>query len=125
MHEGYVQPTIIPSPAYMLSLHLFTSLGSSCSAKDDQSEDDKLCTLIESLQTPFSQQSKELLGDVADTLVPAVNSVKRAYHALNEESDVTYGSGLLLIDEACKKVEAVTIRQQDAVTDEYQASQVC
>ncbi|KAF5389903.1 hypothetical protein D9757_003590 [Collybiopsis confluens] len=92
---------------------------------DDQESEDtvKLASLAESLQTPFSHQSKELLDEIADTLVPAVNTVKRGHQILNEKVDETFALGILEFDEACKTLETATISSHNEIKKSYHASQ--
>ncbi len=94
------------------------------SAEEDGSDDEKLVQLVDSIQTSFSQHSKALLGDVADTLVPAVNHVKQAHHILNERVDRDYGAGILDFNEACVKMERLTIAEYEEVHNTYEASKV-
>ncbi|KAF9030821.1 hypothetical protein BDZ89DRAFT_1064381 [Hymenopellis radicata] len=91
-------------------------------AEEDESDDEKLVQLVDSIQTSFSKYSKALLGDVADTLVPAVNHVKQAHHILNERVDRDYGIGILDFNEACVKMERLTISEYEEVHNAYEAS---
>ncbi|KAF8921019.1 hypothetical protein CPB85DRAFT_1268969 [Mucidula mucida] len=91
-------------------------------AEEDESDDEKLVQLVDSIQTSFSQHSKALLGDVADTLVPAVNHVRQAHHILNERVDRDYGAGILDFNEACVKMERLTIAEYEEVHNTYEAS---
>ena len=80
--------------------------------------------LVDSLQTAFSMRSKELLGDVADTLVPAVKRVKDAHQRLNERVDHDYGAGILDFNETCVKMERLSISEYDEVQRAFQTSKV-
>ncbi|KAF9077106.1 hypothetical protein BDP27DRAFT_597305 [Rhodocollybia butyracea] len=90
---------------------------------EQQSEDGKLISLADSIQSAFAVHSKELLDDVADTLVPAANRVKHAYQILNDQIDESYALGLLEFDEASKKIESVALTSQNEVKKAYNASQ--
>ncbi|KAJ3810848.1 hypothetical protein F5876DRAFT_65286 [Lentinula aff. lateritia] len=85
--------------------------------------DVKLSSLADSIQAAFSVHSKELLDDVADTLVPAVNLVKHGHQVLNDQLDDSFALGVLEFDEACKKLEAVTISSHNELKKAYRTSQ--
>ncbi|KAL0063756.1 hypothetical protein AAF712_009313 [Marasmius tenuissimus] len=80
----------------------------------EQSEDSKLSTLTESIQDSLSIHSKELIDDIADTLVPAVKRVKQAHGVLNEE-DVNFAEGLREYDQGCRQMEDITSLENDQV----------
>ncbi|KAF8831087.1 hypothetical protein HHX47_DHR1000282 [Lentinula edodes] len=91
---------------------------------EQEHEDVKLSSLADSIQAAFSVHSKELLDDVADTLVPAVNLVKHGHQVLNDQVDDSFALGVLEFDEACKKLEAVTISSHNELKKAYRTSQV-
>ncbi|KAJ4487697.1 hypothetical protein J3R30DRAFT_3787019 [Lentinula aciculospora] len=90
---------------------------------EQESEDVKLRSLADSIQAAFSVHSKVLLDDVADTLVPAVNRVKQGHQVLNDQVDDSFALGVLEFDEACKKLETVTITSHNELKKAYRASQ--
>ncbi|KAH7873618.1 uncharacterized protein C8R40DRAFT_1253664 [Lentinula edodes] len=90
---------------------------------EQEHEDVKLSSLADSIQAAFSVHSKELLDDVADTLVPAVNLVKHGHQVLNDQVDDSFALGVLEFDEACKKLEAVTISSHNELKKAYRTSQ--
>ncbi|KAE9394110.1 hypothetical protein BT96DRAFT_1022698 [Gymnopus androsaceus JB14] len=79
------------------------------SGTEQDDEDVKLNSLADSIQTSFTGYSKELIADVADNLVPAVNCVRRAYQVLNDQVDDSFALGVLEFDEACQKFETIAI----------------
>ncbi|KAJ3931207.1 MAG: hypothetical protein NXY57DRAFT_241497 [Lentinula lateritia] len=91
---------------------------------EQEHEDVKLSSLADSIQAAFSVHSKELLDDVADTLVPAVNLVKHGHQVLNDQVDDSFALGVFEFDEACKKLEAVTISSHNELKKAYRTSQV-
>ncbi|KAJ4483083.1 hypothetical protein C8J55DRAFT_454035 [Lentinula edodes] len=90
---------------------------------EQEHEDVKLTSLADSIQAAFSVHSKELLDDVADTLVPAVNLVKHGHQVLNDQVDDSFALGVFEFDEACKKLEAVTISSHNELKKAYRTSQ--
>ncbi|KAJ3866230.1 hypothetical protein EV359DRAFT_37083, partial [Lentinula novae-zelandiae] len=90
---------------------------------EQEHEDVKLSSLADSIQAAFSVHSKELLDDVADTLVPAVNLVKHGHQVLNDQVDDSFALGVFEFDEACKKLEAVTISSHNELKKAYRTSQ--
>ncbi|KAG7092599.1 hypothetical protein E1B28_008942 [Marasmius oreades] len=90
---------------------------------DEESEDLKLCSLAESIQDSLSLYSKELIDDIADTLVPAANRVKQAHEVLNREMDGEFAEGLQSFVQGCHQMEDVTIRESKRVREVYCDSQ--
>jgi hypothetical protein len=88
------------------------------------STDDKLESLVNSLQTSFDLEGKEVKKDIAETLVPTVNRVKALYRVLDDKVDTDFGKGLLAFNKACKDTEAMAINEQDELKQAYIASQV-
>ncbi|KAJ3880691.1 hypothetical protein F5051DRAFT_450575 [Lentinula edodes] len=113
LHDGYPYWSL-------LRIFLFTCFVS----YEQEHEDVKLSSLADSIQAAFSVHSKELLDDVADTLVPAVNLVKHGHQILNDQVDDSFALGVLEFDEACKKLEAVTISSHNELKKAYRTSQV-
>ncbi|KAF9265509.1 hypothetical protein L218DRAFT_957089 [Marasmius fiardii PR-910] len=91
----------------------------------EESEDSKLNALAESIQDSLSLYSKELIDDIADTLVPAVNRVKHAHGVLNREMDGEFAEGLHDFVQGCRVMEDVTNPENDRVAEVYCESQVC
>lgn len=89
----------------------------------EESEDSKLNSLAESIQDSFSLYSKELIDDIADTLVPAVNRVKQAHNVLNREMDGEFAEGLHHFVHGCRAMEDVTTPECDRVREVYCGSQ--
>lgn len=90
----------------------------------DEPEDAKLASLAESLRDPFNMFSLELSNDVASTMVPSVNRIKKAHRYLHDNVDASFGEGLLAFDDACKTKEAIWISDQDEVNATYASAQV-
>ncbi|KAJ3712269.1 hypothetical protein C8R42DRAFT_559301, partial [Lentinula raphanica] len=90
---------------------------------EQDSEYVKINSLADSIQAAFSVQSQDLLDDIADTLVPAVNCVKHGHQVLNNQVDHSFAVGILEFDEACKKLEAITITSHNELKKAYRVSQ--
>ncbi|KAJ3826440.1 hypothetical protein F5880DRAFT_1544763 [Lentinula raphanica] len=90
---------------------------------EQDSEYVKINSLADSIQAAFSVQSQDLLDDIADTLVPAVNCVKHGHQVLNNQVDDSFAVGILEFDEACKKLEAITITSHNELKKAYRVSQ--
>lgn len=61
---------------------------------------------------------------MADTLVPAVNHVRRAQQALNDQVDDSFALGAIEFDEACIKFEKVVISGHNELKKACHESQV-
>jgi hypothetical protein len=81
--------------------------------------------LLASLESSLSMQSKALLADVADTMVPGVKRVKQAHKIMNDEMDHTYGAGIVTFNKRCKDTEMLTRKYQKEIKEAYKGSQVC
>ncbi|KAF5373716.1 hypothetical protein D9758_000742 [Tetrapyrgos nigripes] len=86
---------------------------------EDESEDEQLTSLADSIQGSFAMHHKELTEDAADTFVPAANRVKHVHQVLKDKIDFTYGTGVLEFDDACKNQEAATINEFDELRNAY------
>ncbi|EEB92671.1 hypothetical protein MPER_08786, partial [Moniliophthora perniciosa FA553] len=85
----------------------------------EESEREQLSLLAESIQVVFSRSSKDLIDDIADTLVPAVNRVKLAHQVLDTKMDSYTEKGIQDFDEGCRKMEAVTLADSENISDAY------
>ncbi|KAG7448056.1 uncharacterized protein BT62DRAFT_751110 [Guyanagaster necrorhizus] len=86
-------------------------------------DDEDIVKLIDSLQNSFTRYSKTLVDDIAQTLVPAVRRVKEAHHLLNTRVDEDFGKGLWEFHDTCKKMEVMTLRNEEEIREEYTAAQ--
>ena len=79
---------------------------------------------MESLQEPFSNESKRLKMEIAGTLVPAANRVKAAYKTLDQRVDTAYGRGMVQFNKACTELEAIMSIEQTEFLTAYQTTKV-
>ena len=79
---------------------------------------------MESLQDPFSNESKRLKKEIAGTLVPASNRVKATYKTLDQRVDTAYGQGIVQFNDACTEIEATMSMEQTEFRIAYQATKV-
>ncbi|KAJ6630559.1 hypothetical protein B0H10DRAFT_2427682 [Mycena sp. CBHHK59/15] len=84
--------------------------------------DAKLTALADSLHTPFAAAGRGLLTDIAHTLQPAVQRVTAAHRA-TRAADASFATGLLAFDDACKRLEAVSLGAHDALHTAFAASE--
>ncbi|KAL0946765.1 hypothetical protein HGRIS_012940 [Hohenbuehelia grisea] len=84
-----------------------------------EADRDKMVALAESLQAPFDNHAHILKQDIAKTLVPTVKRVKQAHRTVAEKIDQEFGQGLVLFDDACQKMEAMTMREEDELKTIY------
>ncbi|PPQ93271.1 hypothetical protein CVT25_015269 [Psilocybe cyanescens] len=91
-------------------------------AGPEQRGDEYLEALVETLQTPFTEQGKLLKKKIAQTLVPTNNHVKAIIQVLEKSVDATYGQGLSLLNNACKNIEGTMYAQQADFEDVYQTT---
>ncbi|CAL1705253.1 unnamed protein product [Somion occarium] len=90
--------------------------------QDDFSDDDEkedLAALAEQLRAPMATQGQHLKQHMRDSVIPAIQQVKKVHEILDDEVDLAFGAGLLAFDEVCKRVEAMTLRDEDELKDQY------
>jgi hypothetical protein len=80
----------------------------------EQSERDQLIALADSLEIPFAAQSHFLKEFVLRTLVPAAKKIKDVYTDLDTKVDPTLAEGILVFNDACKKMEKDVMEEEDA-----------
>ena len=79
---------------------------------------------MESLQDPFSNESKRLKKEIAGTLVPASNRVKATYKTLERRVDKAYGQGIIQFNKACTEIETTMFIEHTEFQKAYQATKV-
>jgi len=87
---------------------------------------------LEELQSLYEGNSQssipplvhELANDTADVLVPAVNQVRRTFHALDSKVDGSFAEGIANFERATGELEEHIVSNGDRVREEYLASQV-
>lgn len=79
---------------------------------------------MESLQEPFSNESKRLKKEIAGTLVPASNRVKATYKTLERRVDKAYGQGIIQFNKACTEIETTMFIEHTEFQKAYQATKV-
>ncbi|KIY43523.1 hypothetical protein FISHEDRAFT_52922, partial [Fistulina hepatica ATCC 64428] len=75
--------------------------------------------LVESMQTHFSEQGYKIIDEIAKTLVPAVDKVKKCHRFHEEVIDVIYGQGILTFDSASKAVEMAALKEDETLRNSY------
>jgi len=91
---------------------------------DEPDEDEQLTSLADSIHDSMIMHTKELSEDAAEHFIPAVNHVKDAHQALEDNVDHTLGIAMLEFDEACKNVEVVTKKEFDDLQKSYRDGRV-
>lgn len=76
------------------------------------------------LQPSFDAHGRKLKKEIAEAFVPTVNHIKMLHHVLNQRIDGGYKQGVLTFNQACKDLEAATIKEQDDIKDSGLSSQV-
>ncbi|KAH9900842.1 hypothetical protein C8Q73DRAFT_220958 [Cubamyces lactineus] len=89
----------------------------------EKDEDDQILELVEKLQAPMAAQGAALKQYLADTVLPAYSRVKDVHAVLEDKVDLQFGAGLLTFDEVCKKVERITLKDEDEIRSVHAQSQ--
>ncbi|KDQ60909.1 hypothetical protein JAAARDRAFT_191042 [Jaapia argillacea MUCL 33604] len=77
------------------------------------SEREELIKLATQIKNPMNAQGLALKQHLVQTLVPATRHVKEVHTILEEKIDITYGTGIIAIDEVCKKFEGIVMKDED------------
>ncbi|KAF8965316.1 hypothetical protein BDZ97DRAFT_1659260, partial [Flammula alnicola] len=88
-----------------------------------ETEDDELDKLVESLQVPFTEQGTHIKKQIAQTLVGTHKHVKNLYKLLDDNVDAYYGRGIHLFKMASTGIEATLYAEQADLRETYQATQ--
>ena len=76
------------------------------------------------LQPSFDAHGRALKKEIANAFVPAVNNVRILHQVLDDEVDVAYDKGAVDLNDACKALEAMAIKEQDELKDACGLSKV-
>ena len=79
---------------------------------------------MESLQDPFSNESKRVKKEIAYTFVPVSNRVKATYKILDERVDTAFGQGIVQFNKACTEIETTMSIEQTEFRKAYQVTKV-
>ena len=74
---------------------------------------DDIKTLADSLRGAFIDRGKIVKKEIAQTLVPAYNDVKRAIEVLDENLEPPFARGMVQFSNGCKSTEATFSRQSE------------
>ncbi|KAH6918315.1 hypothetical protein BKA70DRAFT_12959 [Coprinopsis sp. MPI-PUGE-AT-0042] len=85
-----------------------------------QSVEDRLDTLVESLNEPFAAKHKQINKNLADSYIPAVREITRIHRVIDTSIDHTLGKGITIFNSACKDLEAATLAEYDELTEAYE-----
>lgn len=105
----------------MQTEYLLTIFNSFSSFKEDV--DDDFSALADSLLRAFSDRSNMTKKEIAQTLVPAYNDVKRAIELLDENLEPPFARAMIQFSNGCKSTEAAFSRQAE-LEDAYIALKV-
>ncbi|KAL5490167.1 hypothetical protein ACEPAI_5000 [Sanghuangporus weigelae] len=84
---------------------------------------EKLAELAYQLEGPMQTRADQLKQHLAHTLAPATRKVKEVHKSLEQKADVAFGVGVLSFDESCKKIEQLSLRDEDEIKDAYMKTQ--
>nr|GAT51062.1 predicted protein [Mycena chlorophos] len=88
----------------------------------DADPDATFFALAGTLQDNFDRKGKVLLHEMARTLQPTVQRIKRVHESLPAQVDEPYINGVFGFDDACKNFEQEIVEENRALLREYQAS---
>jgi hypothetical protein len=74
---------------------------------------DDIKALADSLRGAFIDRGKISKKEIAQTLVPAYNDVKRAIEVLDENLEPPFARGMIQFSNGCKSTEAAFSRQTE------------
>ncbi|KAH8117181.1 hypothetical protein DFH11DRAFT_1724241 [Phellopilus nigrolimitatus] len=83
------------------------------------SEREKLANLAYQLEGPMQARGALLKQYLAHTIAPAARKVKEVHTVLEQKVDVTFGVGVLSFDDSCKKIEQLSLRDEEDLKNLY------
>lgn len=86
--------------------------------------DDEVLAVADKLRAPMSQQSEQLKREFVDIFIPGVKRVKEVHDTLENMVDYEFGEGILMFDDACKKMEHMAIQEEDDLKNIHNVTQV-
>lgn len=87
-------------------------------------EEEDVAQLIEALEDAFSKTSKHMYKDIADTLVPTVNRVKKVHRVLDETVDSEMNKGFKQLEQVCHATEDRIVNDQVELLELWKAHKV-
>ncbi|OCB84133.1 hypothetical protein A7U60_g8807 [Sanghuangporus baumii] len=84
---------------------------------------EKLAELAYHLEGPMQIRADQLKQHLAHTLAPATRKVKEVHRSLEQKADVAFGVGVLSFDDSCKKIEQLSLHDEDEIKDAYMKTQ--
>ncbi|KAL5529351.1 hypothetical protein ACEPAG_5336 [Sanghuangporus baumii] len=89
----------------------------------ESSSREKLAELAYQLEGPMQIRADQLKQHLAHTLAPATRKVKEVHKSLEQKADVAFGVGVLSFDDSCKKIEKLSLHDEDEIKDAYMKTQ--
>ncbi|TCD63549.1 hypothetical protein EIP91_005295 [Steccherinum ochraceum] len=97
-----------------------TTLAAMFEDKDvDVDEREELAALAEQLKEPMNAEAQKLRQHLRNAVIPAMQRIKEVHDKMEDEVDVSFGTGILAFDDACKGAEAKAIRDEDELKTAY------
>lgn len=110
----------------------------------DVDDREGLAALADQLKAPMDAQAHRLRQHLKEAVIPAVQKIKQVHDIMEDEGtslymriyrggsltldcavDVSFGKGIIVFDDACKRVEARALRDEDELKTAYHKMQVC
>ncbi|THH10850.1 hypothetical protein EW145_g1042 [Phellinidium pouzarii] len=89
----------------------------------EQSDREKLVNLAYELEGPMQARGDLLKQYLAHTMAPAARKVKNTHKVLEEKVDVAFGVGVLSFDDSCKKIEQLSLQDEEGLSRIYMDTQ--
>ncbi|THH26600.1 hypothetical protein EUX98_g7587 [Antrodiella citrinella] len=85
----------------------------------DVDEREELAALADQLKVPMTALGQRMRQHLRGAIVPAIQEIKQVHDRMEDEVDTSFGKGILTFDDACKRVEAKALRDEDELKSAY------
>jgi len=89
----------------------------------EMSEREKLAGLAQELDAPMHARGIALRQYLAHSIAPAARKVKELHNVMEQKVDITFGVGVISFDDACKRMEQMSLRDEESLKRMYMDTQ--
>lgn len=93
------------------------------SSRLSETKEDRLSALVNNLKTPINAYGLTLKQHLVQTFIPTAKQLKATHTAMESKVDIPFESGLLLFNDATRKLEDLVIREEDELRVAYGETQ--
>ena len=89
-----------------------------------EDEDSDVAGLLDRLNDTIAAYRPGLRDHLKNALIPTVHHQTRLHNALRDQIDPSLATGVLSLDQVCKNVESLRLKDEDDITSFYSGAKV-